>query len=72
MYACMMWHNENTIAQNDKWKMVGYDNEQMASEWSREYGGYKIRSVKAQINNRCKTKDGDKERDTLIVLVEIV
>lgn len=42
----------------------------MASEWSREYGGYKIRRVKAEINNRCKTKDGIEERNNLIVLVD--
>ena len=48
--SCMhVWCS--TIGEYDsteRQKEDGYDNEQMGSEWGREYGGYKIRSVKAR------------------------
>ena len=45
MYDVAQWEYDSTERQKDG---VGYDNEQMGSEWSREYGGYKIRRVKAR------------------------
>ena len=48
IYDVAQWEYDSTERQKEDG--VGYDNEQMASEWSREYGyhGYKIRSVKAR------------------------